>query len=73
MSVLKQKKRFSQKSMTKEFNKAKSPTFDGKNKKGEEVEALLFGLNKYFRVHNYSENSKSRIVIFNLNGGASIW
>jgi hypothetical protein len=24
-------------------------------------------------VHNYSENTKARISIFNLNGGASIW
>jgi hypothetical protein len=24
-------------------------------------------------VHNYSENTKARIVVFNLNGGASIW
>jgi hypothetical protein len=24
-------------------------------------------------VHNYSENTKARIAIFNSNGGASIW
>jgi hypothetical protein len=30
-------------------------------------------LKKYFRVHDYSENLKARITIFNLNGKASIW
>jgi hypothetical protein len=27
---------------------------------------------KYFLVHNYSKNTKEKIAIFNLNGGASI-
>lgn len=58
--------------MTKEFKKAKSPTFDGEIKKGEEAKAWLFSLKKYFRVHNYSDNTKARIAVFNLNGGASI-
>jgi hypothetical protein len=56
-----------------EFEKAKPPSFDGEIKKGEEVEAWLLGLNKYFRVHDYSENLKARIAIFNMNGKASIW
>jgi hypothetical protein len=56
-----------------EFKKAKPPSFDGEIKKGEEVEAWLLGLKKYFRVHDYSENLKARIAIFNLNGKASIW
>jgi hypothetical protein len=30
-------------------------------------------LKKYFRVHDYSENLKAQITIFNLNGKASIW
>jgi hypothetical protein len=73
-SVPKKKKRKnSQSSLTEEFKKAKPPTFDGEIKKGEEVKAWLFGLKKYFQVHNYSENTKARISIFNLNGGASIW
>jgi hypothetical protein len=33
----------------------------------------LIGLKKYFRVHDFSENLKARISIFNLNGKASIW
>jgi hypothetical protein len=56
-----------------EFKKAKPPTFDGEIKKGEETKVWLLGLKKYFRVHDYSENSKVQIAIFNLNGKASIW
>jgi hypothetical protein len=57
----------------KSLRKTKPPTFDGEIKKGEEAEAWLLGLKKYFRVHDYSENLKSQITIFNLNGKASIW
>jgi hypothetical protein len=56
-----------------EFRKAKPPSFDGEIKKGEEAEAWLLGLKKYFRVHDFSENSKARVDTFNLNGKASIW
>jgi len=48
-----------------DFKKAKPPTFDGEIEKGEEEEVWLLGLNKYFKVHDYSENLKSRITIFN--------
>jgi hypothetical protein len=58
--------------LTEEFKKDKSPTFDGEIKKGEEVDAWLSGLRKYFKVHNYSKNTKEKISIFNLNGGASL-
>jgi hypothetical protein len=57
----------------KEFKKAKPPSFDGEIRMGEEAEVWLLGLNKDFRVHDYSENLKARITIFNLNGRASIW
>jgi hypothetical protein len=55
-----------------EFKKAKPPSFDDEIKKGEEAEAWLLGLNKYFRVHDFSENLKARVATFNLNGKASI-
>jgi hypothetical protein len=42
-----------------EFKKSKPPTFDGEIKKGEEAEAWLLSLKKYFRVHDYSENLKA--------------
>ena len=67
------KRNKSQSFLTEEFKKDKFLTFDGDIKKGEEVEAWLFGLKKCFQVHNYSDNTKARIAVFNLNGGASIW
>jgi N-glycosylase/DNA lyase len=30
-------------------------------------------LKNNFQVHNYSDNTKVRIAVFNLNGGDSIW
>jgi hypothetical protein len=57
----------------KEFKKEKPPTFNGEIKKGEEKEVWMLGLKKYFRFHDYFENLKVRIAIFNLNGKASIW
>jgi len=50
-----------------------SNTFDGEIKKGEEVEAWLLDMKKYFRLHNYLENTKVNISIFNLSRGYSIW
>jgi hypothetical protein len=67
------RKKYSKRHDLEEFKKAKPPNFDGDIKKGEEVEACLLGLKNYFRVHDYFENLKSRIAIFNLNGKASIW
>ena len=56
-----------------EFKKAKPPMFDGEVKTGQEVEAWLLGIKKYFQVQDYSRNMKERVSIFNLNGRASIW
>jgi hypothetical protein len=73
-SQRKQKKQKTSKSHKfEEFRKAKPPSFDGEIKKGEEDEAWLLGLKKYFRVHDFSENLKARVATFNLNGKASIW
>jgi hypothetical protein len=55
------------------LKKSKPPTFNGDIKKGEEAEIWLLGLKKYFKVHDYSENLKAQIAIFNLNGKYSIW
>ena len=54
--------------MLEEFKKAKYPTFYGKVKKAEDVEAWLLGVKKDFRVHDYFENMKARISIFSLKG-----
>ena len=56
-----------------EFKKAKPPTFDGEVKTGQEAEAWLLGIKKYFQVQDYSGNMRARVAIFNLNGRASIW
>jgi hypothetical protein len=66
------KKKHSKSHDPEEFKKSKPPTFDGEIKKGEEEEVWLLGLKKYFKVHDYFENLKARIAIFNLNGKASI-
>jgi hypothetical protein len=73
-SQKKQKKQKTSKSHKfEEFKKAKPPSFDGEIKKGEEAEAWLLGLKKYFRVHDFLENLKAPVATFNLNGNASIW
>ena len=56
-----------------EFKKAKPPTFDGEVNTGQEAEAWLLGIKKYFQVQDYSGNMKARVSIFNLNGMESIW
>ena len=37
-----------------EFKKARNPTFNGEIKNGQEVEAWLLGMRKYFQVQDYS-------------------
>ena len=56
-----------------EFKKARPPTFNGEIKNGQEAEAWLLGMRKYFQVQDYSGNMKARVAIFNLTGRASIW
>ena len=56
-----------------EFKKAKPPMFDGEVNTGQEAEAWILGMKKYFQVQDYSGNMKARVSIFNLNGRASIW
>lgn len=56
-----------------DFKKFKPLTFDGEMKKAKDVVTWLFGMNKLFRLHNYSENMKSKIDTFNLKGKAYIW
>ena len=73
MVELQKKQKTSKSHKFEEFKKAKPPSFDGEIKKGEEAEAWLLGLKKYFRVHDFSENLKAQVATFNLNGKASIW
>ena len=55
-----------------EFKKAMPTTFNGEIKNGQEAEAWLLGMRKYFQVEDYSGNMKARVAIFNLNGIKSI-
>lgn len=56
-----------------ELKKFKPPTFDGEMKKSEYAKAWLLGMNKFFRLHNYSESMKSKISTLSLKGKANIW
>ena len=54
-----------------EFKKIKPTSFDGESKTGEEAEAWLLDIKKYFQIYNYSSNMKVRMTIYNLKGRAS--
>ena len=56
-----------------EFKKARPPIFNGEVKIGQEAEAWLLEMKKYFQVQDYSGKMKERVSIFNLNGRESIW
>ena len=56
-----------------EFKKARLHIFNGEVKTGQEAEAWLLGIRKYFQVQDYSRNMKAQVSIFNLTGTASIW
>ena len=56
-----------------ELKKVRPPTFKGEIKNGQEAEAWLLGMRKYFQVQDYSGNMKARVAIFNLTGRSSIW
>ena len=49
------------------------PAFNGQNKKVEEGKTQLQGIKKYFKAHDYCENMRARVAIFNLKGKADIW
>jgi hypothetical protein len=45
-----------------ELMKIKPPYFDAEYKNGEDAEAWLLGMRKYFQVHNYSSNAEAIIA-----------
>ena len=55
-----------------EFKNIKPPTFNGEIEKGEEAEAWLSGMKKYFQIYNYSNQLKERMTIYNLIGKEEI-
>jgi len=56
-----------------EFKKVKPPTFDVDMKNLEDAEAWILGINKFFELHDYTNNMKAKVVIFNLKGKVEIW
>jgi hypothetical protein len=56
-----------------EVKKIKPSTFDGESRTGDEAEAWLLDIKKYFHIYNYSSNMNVRMEIYNLKGKASIW
>ena len=55
------------------FKKEKPPNLDGYAKKSEDAEAWILGMNKFFELHEYTDNMKAIIVIFNLKVKTNIW
>ena len=51
----------------------KSPTYEREMNTGEKDEEWLLGMNKYFQVHNYSNEMIARLAIYKLNGKESRW
>jgi len=56
-----------------ELRKIKPPSFDGDHRKREDVEAWLFGMGKYFKLHDYSSNVEAKIAIYHIQRNGSIW
>lgn len=55
-----------------EFKKEKPPTFDADLRNPEDLKPWLLGMNKFFELHEYTENMKARIDIFSLKGKVDI-
>ena len=47
--------------------------FNEELEKGEESEAWLLAMKKYFQIYNYSDRLKVRMAIYNLTGKVDIW
>ena len=47
--------------------------FNGEVQKGEDAEALLSRMKKYFHIYNYSDKLKARMDIYNLTRKDNIW
>jgi hypothetical protein len=51
----------------------KPPNFNGEHKKGEEVDAWLLEIKKYFQLHDYPSWVESRISTYHLKGKETMW
>ena len=59
--------------INKEFKKSRTPIFDFEVINGEEVEAWVSGMKKYFIMYHYSNSMKPKMAIFNLVGKDETW
>ena len=66
------KRRFAWGELVGQLRRTKLPTFDGEVKQGEDVEAWLLGLEKFFQLHQYTPNMEAQVAIYHLQGKASI-
>jgi hypothetical protein len=55
------------------MKKIKPPTFDGEQKKDEDVETWLLSIRNYFQLNNYSSHAEGIISIYRLKGKESMW
>ena len=46
--------------------------YNGEIEKGEEAEARLSSIKKYFQIYNYSDELKEKLAIYNLTGKEDI-
>ena len=58
--------------LTWRIQKSKTTIFDGEGKFGQEVEAWILRMKKYFQIHDYSGDEKAIIFVYNLSGRALI-
>ena len=47
--------------------------FNGEIEKGEEAEAQLSGMKKYFQIYNYFDELKAKMAIYNITRKEDIW
>jgi hypothetical protein len=71
VSPVRNQKRRLKSNILRELKKLKPPPFDGEHGKGEDVEAWLLGMRKYFQLHDYSSNLEEKVSIHHLQGKTS--
>lgn len=73
VSLVRHQRRHEQDIVQGELRKIKPYTFEGENKRREDVEAWLLGMTKYLQLHSYSSTLEARISIYHLQRKASMW
>jgi hypothetical protein len=56
-----------------ELRKIKLSTFNGEHRKGEEAEARLLEMKKYFELDDYPSRLEARIETYYLQGKTMMW